>query len=348
MPKTRKIKKPDKRAREAGEELVRLASWGMVSRIESGAELDRLKFTFGMVAYIIFGTGMILVVAFLIPYSAQLSWLAGPIIALVGLALSFWGITRGMESVLDEERSRRKVVMYPSSYKFEEEDILVTAVNIGDPLIVRGIDLYVGWVEANRELYALMGKGLAIFRTLGYVPLRMECMPFNTGSILRIPEDEVKKALLHIASWFKENLEDYKEVWTETSPSVYLIMYDRFLEYHTANQKETRPGTITTKPMLGAVSMCNLGDFNLLLTEAQSEEGLKIHQMSMEIKGDSKGQWQPARMAFTTPPIYPSEQEYMAKYLQTLEEILEKLDTIQKGQGQNKGRSETKSAHSKT
>jgi hypothetical protein len=329
MPKTRKIKKPDKRAREAGEELVRLASWGMVSRIETGAELERLKFTFGIAAYLIFSTVMILVVAFLTPYSAQLSWLVGPIVALVGLALSFWGITRGMESVLNEERYRRRVVMYPSSYKFEGEDILVTAVNIGDPLIVRGIDLFVGWVEANRLLYALMGKGLAKFETLGYVPLRKECMPFNTGSILRITEDEVKKALLHIASWFKENLEDYKEVWTDTSPSVYLIMYDRFLEYHPTDKKERRRGNMQAKPILGVVSMCDLEDFNLLLTEAQSEEGLKMGEMSMEVKGDSKGQWQPARMALTTPPIYPSEQEYMAKYLQTLEEILEKLDAIQ-------------------
>jgi hypothetical protein len=46
MSKTRKIKKPDKRAREAGEELVRLSSWGMVSRIEAGAELQKLKYTF--------------------------------------------------------------------------------------------------------------------------------------------------------------------------------------------------------------------------------------------------------------------------------------------------------------
>ena len=161
---------------------------------------------------------MVLVFAFWIPYSAQLSWLIGPIIALVGLALSFWGITRGMESVLDEERHRRKVVMYPSSYKFEGEEILVTAVNIGDPLIVRGIDLFVGWVEGNNLLYALMGKGLAQFKSLGYVSLRKECMPFNTGSILRLTEDEVKKALLHIASWFKENLEDYTEVWTTQVP----------------------------------------------------------------------------------------------------------------------------------
>lgn len=342
MPRTRKIKEPDKRAREAGDEFVRLASWGMVSRIETGAKLQKLKYTFGMAAYLVFGAVMILVVALLIPYSAQLSWLVGPIVALVGLALSFWGITRGMESILEEERARRKVVMYPSSYKFEGEDILVTAVNIGDPLIVRGIDLYVGWVESNRLLYALMGKGLIQFETLGYVPLGKECMPFNTGSILRIPEDEVKKALLHIASWYKENLEDYKEVWTDTSPAVYLIMYDRFLEYHLTNQKETIRGTMLQKPILGVVSMCDLGDYNLLLTEAQSKEGLKIHEMSMEVKGDSKGQWQPARMVMETPPIYPSEQEYMAKYFQKLEEILEKLDAIQKGQGRDKGHSETK------
>jgi hypothetical protein len=66
----------------------------------------------------------------------------------------------------------------------------------------------------------------------------------------------------------------------------------------------------------------------------------------MEMKGDSKEQWQQARMALTTPPIYPSEQEYMAKYLQTLQAISEKLDAIQKAQGEPKRRSETKNAKS--
>jgi hypothetical protein len=346
MGKPRKIKKPDRRAREAGDDFVRLASWGMVSRIETGAKLQKLKYGFGMAAYLIVGTFMILAVVFLIPYSAQLSWLVGLIVALVGLALSFWGITRGMESVLEEERVRRKVVMYPSSYKLEGEDILVTAFNIGDPLIVRGIDLYVGWIESNRLLYALMGKGLIEFEILGYVPLRKECMPFNTGSIMRISEDEVKKALLDIASWSKENLEDYKEVWTDTSPSVYLVMYDRFREYHSANQRERRQGDVMIIPIRGVVSMCELGDYNLLLTEAQSEEGLKMGEMKIEVKGDSKDQWQPARMTLTMPPVYPSDQEYMAKYLQTLQAISEKLDAIQKGQEQDKGRYETKKTKS--
>jgi hypothetical protein len=325
-----KIRKPNKKAKETGDEIVKLASWGMISRLEIGADLDRLKFIIGiLVCAIVAAT--ILAYQFLIPYTAELGWLVGLSVTLAGVAISVWSIFKGIERILVEERYQRKVVMYPSSYKFDGKDVLVTAINIGDPLVVRGVDLVVGWVEANRFGSVVAGKGFLHFTDLGHVPLFAGCMPMNTGSIWRIREDDVKEGLLHIASWFKETLQNHKEIWTEESPEVYLVMWDRFLEYH-KKEEEKRRGSSLIKPIHGLISMCHLEDFNLLLTQAQSEEGIKMHEIAIESKGNSEKAPVPGMITQYAPPLFPSEQEYMAEYLQTLQKISEKLDAIQKSQ----------------
>lgn len=145
-------------------------------------------------------------------------------------------------------------------------------------------------------------------------------MPMNTGSIWRIPEEDVKNGLLHIASWSKEILKNYKEIWTEASPEVYLIMWDRFLEYHRKEEEKQR-GSSLIKPIHGLISMCHLEDFNLLLTQAQSEEGIKIHEIAIGTKGDSEKGPVLGMIIRYAPPLVRSEEEYMAEYLQTLQKI---------------------------
>lgn len=59
MKYTGKIKKPNKKAKKTGDEIVELASWGMLPRIEIGAHLDRLKFAVGILVYVIVATAII-------------------------------------------------------------------------------------------------------------------------------------------------------------------------------------------------------------------------------------------------------------------------------------------------
>jgi hypothetical protein len=304
---------------------VKLASWGMISRLEIGAYLDRLKFIIGLLVYVMVAA---VIVIYQFPYTTELKSLVSLFVALVGVAISVWGIFKGIEKLLLEERYQRKVVIYPASYKFDDENILVTAINIGDPLVVRGVNLIVGWVEANRPISHIIGKGLLQITVLGYAPLFAGCMPMNKGSVWRIREDDVKEGLLHIASWFREKLQIYRGSFENASPEVYIIMTDRFLEYH-RREEEKRRGSVLIKPIRGLISMCSLGDFNDLLAEAQGEERIKMFEMAMEFKGDLK-KGAPGRMIQYTPPFAPSEQEYMADHMQTLEKIVEKLESIQK------------------
>jgi len=339
MGDTEKIKKPNKKAKEVGDEIVKLSSWGMISRLEIGAYLDRLKFIVGVLVYVIIAA---VVIIYQLPYATELKGLVSLVVALAGVAISVWGIFKGIEKLLLEERYQRKVVIYPSSYKFDGESVLATAINIGDPLIVRGVDLIIGWVETNTLIARDSGKGLLSITVLGYAPLFAGCMPMNTGSVWRIREDDVKQALLHIASWFKESLQNYKDSFKETSPEAYLVMTDRFLEYH-KQEEEKRRGSTLIRPIHGLISMCSLGDFNHLLAEAQGEEGIKTFEMTMEFKGDLK-KGAPGRMVQYTPPVAPSEQEYMADHMQTLEKIVGKLDSIQKTLDEMNGKAKSEKA----
>lgn len=61
-----KIRKPNKKAKEIGDEIVKLASWGMISRLEIGADLDRLKFIIGILVCAIVAI-VVLIYQFLIP-----------------------------------------------------------------------------------------------------------------------------------------------------------------------------------------------------------------------------------------------------------------------------------------
>jgi hypothetical protein len=317
----RKTNGLNKKAKESGDEIVRLASWGMLPQLEIGAHLDRLKFiiTLPIVAIV-----AVILVIYQIPSATELRNSVSLVVGLAGVAISVWGIFKGMERLFLEERYQRKVVIYPSSYQLDDEKVLVTVINIGDPLIVRGVDLIVGWVEANRPISHVVGRGLLNFTVLGYAPLFAGCMPMSQGSIWRFREDDVKKGLLHIASWSKESLQSVEGA----SPEVYLVMTDRFLEYH-MQEEEKRRGSILIRPIHGLISMCSLGDFNHLLAEAQADEGIKMSEMTMEFKGDLKS-GAPGRMIRFTPPVTPSEQEYMTDHMQTLEKIVEKLDSIQK------------------
>jgi hypothetical protein len=231
-----------------------------------------------------------------------------------------------MKTLFLRERYERKVVIYPCSYKIENERFVATAINIGDPLIIRRLDLVVGWVEVHRPISNVLGRGVFTFVASGYVPLSAGCMPMNKGSIWRISEDIVREGLIHIESWLPK---EYSEHIKETSPEVYLVMTDRFIEYSKADERATagKQG----KPIRGLISMCSLGDFSDLLDKARAGEELTMFEMAMEFKGDLKsGEPVPGRMITYTPPIAATEEEYRSEKMHILEKICEKLDSIEK------------------
>lgn len=311
----RKIRKPKKKAKELGDEIVELASWGMLPHLEVGAYLSGLTFK------ILLTLTMIIPIVFLlyqIP-NEKLITLVSLVLGLASVAISAWGILKGIETLYMKERYERKVVIYPSSYEFDNERIVATVINIGDPLIVRRVDLVVGWVEVNRPISYIIGRGLFTFTVLGYVPLYAGCFPMNKGSIWRIPEDIVRKGLEMIVSWPPNK--DTRHI-KEMDPKAYLIMTDRFVEY----SKEEYRGKTS-----GLISMCSLGDFNSLLDRVQRGEKIFTLEVALHFQDSlESGKLVPGRMIRYMPPFMPSEEEQRIEHMQILEKMAEKLDFIEK------------------
>jgi hypothetical protein len=255
--------------------------------------------------------------------------LVGLIIAVVGVAATVWGIFKGIENVFVEENYERKVVMYPSRYKLGDKDILVTAINVGKPLIIRKIYLIVGWVAIPNPISRVFSTNLQItFDILGDAPLFAGCERIDSGSVLRISHEEVKQALMEVNSFFKDDLQKHEHDYGELSPQVYIAMSDRFLEEYPREEKQHKG--ILLRELQGLISICSLGDFNLLLQLAQSKEGMKFFEAALEFHGDSEKGFVPARMTRYIPPISASEEEYEDAQMKNLREIIKKLDSIQK------------------
>jgi len=329
------IRKPNKKARELGDDIVKLASWGMLSQVEIGAYMDRLRFWLSLfIATVI----LTMIILFQIPNAGDLRGQVSLIVGFAGITISLLGILNGIETLFLKERYERKVIIYPCSYKIENERVVATAINIGDPLVIRRLDLVVGWVEVHRPISNVLGRGVFTFVVSGYVPLSAGCMPMNKGSIWRISEDLVRKGLIHIDSWLTK---EYSAHVKETKSEVYLVMTDRFVEYRTADKK----GTVgeQRKPIRGLISLVSLGEYCDLLDKAQAGEDLTMFEMEMEFKGDLKGgEPVPGRMITYTPPIAATDEEYRVEQMRILDRITEKLDSIEKKLNEKSKKSESR------
>lgn len=105
----KKIREPSKKARELGDEIVRLASWGMLSRLEIGAYLDALKFK--IIIPLIVTIAMVPLV-YQIPTGEELKNLFGLTLGIISVAISVLGILKGIETLYLKEKYERKVVIY--------------------------------------------------------------------------------------------------------------------------------------------------------------------------------------------------------------------------------------------
>lgn len=320
MSDTDRIKKPNEKAKDRGDEFVKLASWGMLPQLAIGSSLNRLK---SIIIMSVYGLVVAVIIFYQYPFAAELKSLLALIVGMTGAVISVWGILRGTENLFLEERFRRKVVIYPANYELDQMKVLVTIINVGDPLIVREVSLIVGWVEVNSPFSILMGKGLMNFTRLGDAALFAGCMPMNESSIWRIQEDHIRNGLLDIASW----LGKYLQTVLDTNPDVYVVVTDRYHELERTQEEQRRP--LRRRRIQGLISICCLGEFNHLLAEAQNKEGIRMFEMKMEFP-EQMETGAIGRMTRYVPPIMPSEHEYRGKQMQTLHKILEKLDAIQK------------------
>jgi hypothetical protein len=246
------------------------------------------------------------------------------VVAVVGIYTTYWGIIRSLQNTIEEEPWEKKVVIYKDSYKLNNQNILVTIINIGKPVLIRKIYLFVGCFATKTSL--LKPQIRAGGEVLGGTTLFAGCELMESGSIWRINQDDVKKALLDVSTSFEDILEIHKNKSDEYAPQVYLALSDSTREEVPNDESEHG---VEYKDLKGLVSICSLGDFDFLLKSTQSDDGINFQEVDNKKKGASKEAFTPARSIPFSRLTSASEDEYRLEQVKCLKEIIEKLEIIQ-------------------
>lgn len=233
------------------------------------------------------------------------------ILSAVGLLVAITAIWFGIIKASHEDLSGIRIVTYPAPYEMDGKRFAVSIINSGASILIREVVLIIGKLRSKHS-WRLFLSGAPPFEmemaSSSFV--LMGAFPFDSGRVVRIPEEALSGAL----GFFLAQGSDLREQVKREKYDIYLLVFD--------SHSSTKTLSEGWFPFI--VSGCELGSAEDLLNATEKKTKLPINwEHVMQMGPDVGGGRHPVQMVQGNPPNITWDEAVMKK-LESIEELLKK------------------------